>query len=91
MSGRPLNQYVVEGRVYWSITLEQIHVLKVKCARSCGQEGWRCKRRHTPDAQATISDRHIIIIIIIIIIITNINIVNIKPLGLNNEQRNEQE
>jgi len=43
--------------VYWSITPEQNRVLKVTCARSWGQEGWRRKWRHTPDAQATISDR----------------------------------
>jgi len=48
MSGRPLNQYAVEGRVYWSITPEQNRVLKVTCARSWGQESWRCKRWHTP-------------------------------------------
>jgi len=48
MSGRPLNQYVVEGRVYWSITPD---------TESC-REGHVCpqlrSRRLEPDAQATI-------------------------------------
>jgi hypothetical protein len=54
---RPQIQDMIDGRVCHGVTPVQNSFLEVTNARSSGQEGSICKRRHTSDTQAAASDR----------------------------------